>query len=728
MKHGRHQHIELRPVLRALAFATGFLVFGGTAAAQIPTPPGNVRLTIVRDNAIDIFWDDNSNNEAAFDVFRKAGSGSYSLLGAVDANRTFFQDRNSGIRPNVEFCYRVAARNGFGSSALSTEACVTIPPRPNPPSNLQLSRENTSSPLVLTWTDNSSNETDFLVYRDTDGSAYVLYDTVAANVTTYSDLVVRTEGDYCYFVSAINEAGESPGTDPTCLNVTNGFPVPPTDLTAQSVSDMAIDLNWSFGFINHTTLFLERSDDGQTTWTDIYQTTEIVEEYSDVGLNPNTEYCYRVRVENSSNVPGYSPVACSQTAFAVPDTPTGVTADGLEGGAIEVTWQAVESASILYRVERMSGNVAFETAADSVATTSIEDPGLEPDSVHCYRVRAFNPQYESEWSEIACGIVAPDPVTSLSATPDPADQTSQVIVTWQPGASVPATSFRVSYREAGQDSFSDPIVASSGEATISGLSDATVYEIAVQARRVIDESASQSSTVTTTVQTYLSFWPGDVNGDGTVSAEDVVSLTAPACFGAATGFSTSGQSVAWAEIAVDVGSQDPSVLRCDADRSGSVNVFDFLAIAANAGRTTGKGTGPVNSAIVNDAQLARIISIFESFQPAEGNARQKQLKDDLGRILHKRASDLPDEVALGEVYPNPASQRFSAAIDLPESASVSTILVNAAGQIVKREANGDLPAGHRTLEIDVSGLAPGLYFVVVETSGRRLTTSITVIR
>jgi len=166
------QHIRFREV--ALVVVACFPFLGGTASAQIPNSPSNVRLTIVRDNAIDVFWDDNSNNEAAFDIFRKSGGGSYSLLSAVDANITSFQDRNSGIRPNVQFCYRVAARNGFGSSPQSDEACITIPPRPNAPTNLEVTRESSTSPLVLSWTDNSDNETDFLIYRDTDGTAFVL--------------------------------------------------------------------------------------------------------------------------------------------------------------------------------------------------------------------------------------------------------------------------------------------------------------------------------------------------------------------------------------------------------------------------------------------------------------------------------------------------------------------------------------------------------------------------
>ncbi|HEY5564755.1 MAG TPA: fibronectin type III domain-containing protein, partial [Rhodothermia bacterium] len=219
----KRNHIVTNLTKRVAIVACGLLLISRGALAQAPAAPSDVRLRIVRDNAIDVLWQDNSNNESAFDVFRRSGGGGSTLLGAVDANITLYPDRNSNIRPNVEFCYRVSARNASGSNS-SPETCVTVPPRPNPPTNLQVSRIGQASPIVLSWADNSGNETDFLVYRDTGGAAFVLYDTVDANVTIFSDFVLRTQGTYCYFVSAINASGESAGTDSECIDVVGDPP------------------------------------------------------------------------------------------------------------------------------------------------------------------------------------------------------------------------------------------------------------------------------------------------------------------------------------------------------------------------------------------------------------------------------------------------------------------------------------------------------------------------
>ncbi|HLE57625.1 MAG TPA: T9SS type A sorting domain-containing protein, partial [Rhodothermia bacterium] len=83
---------------------------------------------------------------------------------------------------------------------------------------------------------------------------------------------------------------------------------------------------------------------------------------------------------------------------------------------------------------------------------------------------------------------------------------------------------------------------------------------------------------------------------------------------------------------------------------------------------------------------------------------------------------------LQPIYPNPAVGTAHAVIELPESAHVSIVLVNSAGQIVRKLADSTLPAGQRTLSIDVGDLAPGLYFVVLDSVGKRLTAPLTVIR
>lgn len=74
-------------------------------------------------------WTDNSTNETAFDVERKAeactGILPFAVLASVGANVTTYTD--SAVQEGVTYCYRVDASNSAGKSAYSNTASRTVP-------------------------------------------------------------------------------------------------------------------------------------------------------------------------------------------------------------------------------------------------------------------------------------------------------------------------------------------------------------------------------------------------------------------------------------------------------------------------------------------------------------------------------------------------------------------------------------------------------------------------
>ena len=70
----------------------------------------------------------------------------------------------------------------------------------------------------ISWTDNSNNETNFEIERSATGigGTYSLIVTVAANTTSYNDVIVNSSSEYCYRVRAINVAGSSAYSSPSC--------------------------------------------------------------------------------------------------------------------------------------------------------------------------------------------------------------------------------------------------------------------------------------------------------------------------------------------------------------------------------------------------------------------------------------------------------------------------------------------------------------------------------
>ncbi len=73
-----------------------------------------------------------------------------------------------------------------------------------------------SSRIDLSWTDNSSDELGFNIYRSlVGGGPYAFVDSVGAGVTTYMDMGLAASTQYFYVVTAFNNDGESPDSNET---------------------------------------------------------------------------------------------------------------------------------------------------------------------------------------------------------------------------------------------------------------------------------------------------------------------------------------------------------------------------------------------------------------------------------------------------------------------------------------------------------------------------------
>lgn len=79
---------------------------------------------------------------------------------------------------------------------------------PNAPSGTTATAVS-GSRINLTWVDNSNNESGFVIRRSTDGTSFSSVDTVAANVTSYSNTGLASNTTYYYRIKAINQAGSS---------------------------------------------------------------------------------------------------------------------------------------------------------------------------------------------------------------------------------------------------------------------------------------------------------------------------------------------------------------------------------------------------------------------------------------------------------------------------------------------------------------------------------------
>ena len=183
--------------------------------ATLPIAPSALVATATSSSSINLSWTDNSSDESNFVVQRSPTSGSgFTTIATLGADTTSYAD-SAGLSASTTYYYQVYATNGGGDSGFSNGAFAATddPPAPTPPTaptGLGATATSSSS-ISLTWTDNSSNESNFVVQRSTtSGSGFTTISTLGAGATSYADTTgLSASTTYYYQVYATNSAGDS---------------------------------------------------------------------------------------------------------------------------------------------------------------------------------------------------------------------------------------------------------------------------------------------------------------------------------------------------------------------------------------------------------------------------------------------------------------------------------------------------------------------------------------
>lgn len=172
--------------------------------------------------AITLTWQDNSNNEAGFEVERKSGD-KFAVLAAVGAGVTSYTD--TAVTTGTEYVYRVRAISDTAVSGYSNEAAIIasaliinpdlqIKPKPElsllpaAPADLQAVPASTSE-IRLSWTDQSSNEKGFYLERKQGDEDFTQIAVISKDATGHTDTGLQEKITYTYRICAFNDFGSS---------------------------------------------------------------------------------------------------------------------------------------------------------------------------------------------------------------------------------------------------------------------------------------------------------------------------------------------------------------------------------------------------------------------------------------------------------------------------------------------------------------------------------------
>ena len=172
---------------------------------------------------------------------------------------------------------------------------------PRPPTNLTANPVTSSTQIDLEWVDNSADETAFRIERSVDGISWAEIVTVGADVITYQDTAPECHTEYHYRIRAFR-SGDGAFSDYSNSALTRTScppPIAPTNLTATSLSQHAIRLDWIDNANSESGYLIERSLDG-INWTllSITLSADTIT-HQDGDLVCGTVYHYRVQAHRS---------------------------------------------------------------------------------------------------------------------------------------------------------------------------------------------------------------------------------------------------------------------------------------------------------------------------------------------------------------------------------------------------------------------------------------------
>ncbi|MDB6026556.1 MAG: hypothetical protein JWM68_2779, partial [Verrucomicrobiales bacterium] len=294
-----------------------------------------------------------------------------------------------------------------GTSASSAGGCLDNVKRPTNVRAKALGQDR----IEVKWTDNSSNENGFEVQKSrTSGSGpWNTIKKTNANDEQYTESGLAPGTKYWFRVRAFNGQDNSEWANPDNATTVDSPPGAPTNLAALASNDDRINLTWSDHANNENGFKIFRSTDGNS-FSKIDEIGINRESYTDTDLRGNRKYWYKVCSFNTWGNSDFSNHANDTTPPTAPSNLTAV--KGSTWSSAKLNWDDNAGAEVGFKIERGPSSTGpwTQIATNAASDRSYTDTGLSATTTYHYRVRTYNANGNSAYSNT-------DSVTTGNAPP-----------------------------------------------------------------------------------------------------------------------------------------------------------------------------------------------------------------------------------------------------------------------------------------------------------------------
>lgn len=355
-----------------------WLAYATLTITQVaPATPLNFRVTGTGRN-VQLTWD-RVHNALGYDVYRGTEK-----ITTTDNHYTF---EKLDVGTHI---FYVDAYNSGGTSPKSPGITYDV----SPPSPTVSVDDITATTANISWV------------FDEDAISYDIFvnSSLLANTVDNSYLMTNLNESTDYNITIIAKSSSGNSGPGKASFKTLSLPDPPSGLRATNVTSNSIDLSWNTvdGYISY---ILDR--DGNilaSTGGNTYKVS---------GLEPDTAYTFKVAVETHAGHSVYSDPVEIRTLGVPPETPSGLSYDGLTTSGFKVYWLRQDNTES-YNV--YLNNVLFKNVKHPlIFNPSCEFTGLDPNKGYSISIVAINKWGMSSNSEPLMITTISEPPADLRA-------------------------------------------------------------------------------------------------------------------------------------------------------------------------------------------------------------------------------------------------------------------------------------------------------------------------